>query len=210
MPVDTLLHLRPIPRQEERPPSQAPNSPTRYAPSLPARSLLCSTVAMRAGSASRKEATSPEVKALPESYYEALKSGRGRVILASSRSTEFSYMRPGAANGLFTQHLFAGLRGGVPGPGGVIRIFDLFHYLQPRVTSDQPYQHPIFKAAVEENFPIALYLGGKMLAPMASASPADHFTYDVFISYRQQEPDRELGPQDSAAPAESRRVACLH
>jgi TIR domain len=72
----------------------------------------------------------------------------------------------------------------------VIRIFDLFHYLQPRVTSDQPNQHPIFKAEVEENFPIALYLGGKAPAPIPSAPPADLFAYDVFISYRQQEPDR--------------------
>ena len=137
-----------------------------------------------------KEVTAPKLKPLPESYYEALTSGRGRVILASSRSTEFSYVLPDAANSLFTQHLLAGLRGGTPGPGGVIRIFDLFHYLQPRVTREQPNQHPIFKAEVEENFPIALYLGGKAPAPMLSAPPADHFAYDVFISYRRQEPDR--------------------
>jgi uncharacterized caspase-like protein len=37
-----------------------------------------------------KDATVPVVKALPESYYDLLKEGRGRVILASSRSTEFS------------------------------------------------------------------------------------------------------------------------
>jgi hypothetical protein len=137
-----------------------------------------------------KEVTAPKLKPLPESYYEALTSGRGRVILASSRSTEFSYVLPDAANSLFTQHLLAGLRGGTPGPGGVIRIFDLFHYLQPRVTSDQPNQHPIFKAELEENFPIALFLGGKAPAPMPSAPRSDHFAYDVFISYRRQEPDR--------------------
>jgi hypothetical protein len=143
-----------------------------------------------AGIGQPKEATAPELKALPESYYEVLKTGRGRVILASSRSTESSYVLPGAANSLFTQHLLAGLRGGAPGPGGVIRIFDLFHYLQPRVTTDQPNQHPIFKAEVEENFPIALYLGGKAPTLLPSAPPVDPFPYDVFISYRQQEPDR--------------------
>jgi hypothetical protein len=137
-----------------------------------------------------KGTTVPGLKALPESYYEALTSGRGRVILASSRSSESSYILAGAANSLFTQHLLAGLRGGAPGLGGVIRIFDLFHYLQPRVTRDQPNQHPIFKAEVEENFPIALYLGGKAPAPIPSVPPADHFAYDVFISYQQQEPDR--------------------
>jgi TIR domain/Caspase domain len=127
---------------------------------------------------------------LPESYYEMLQTGRGRVILASSRSTEVSWILPDAPNSLFTQHLLAGLEGAVPGPGGVIRIFDLFHYLQPKVTASHPDQHPVFKAEVEENFPIALYLGGKALAPSSSASPADGFRYDLFISYRHQEPDR--------------------
>jgi len=100
-----------------------------------------------------------------------------------------SWVMPGATNSLFTQHLLAGLRGGAPGPGGVIRIFDLFHYLQPRVTADQPSQHPIFKAEVEENLPVALYLGGKAPSPPPVAF-ADGYAYDVFISYRQQEPDR--------------------
>ncbi|HSF29899.1 MAG TPA: TIR domain-containing protein [Candidatus Tectomicrobia bacterium] len=158
---------------------------------IPARKVVVVFDCCHAGGIGQpKEATVPQLKALPESYYEALTSGRGRVILASSRSSESSYILPGAANSLFTQYLLAGLRGGAPGPGGVIRIFDLFHYLQPRVTSDQPNQHPIFKAELEENFPIAMYLGGKTPAPMPSPPPADHFAYDVFISYRQQEPDR--------------------
>ena len=126
---------------------------------IPARKVVVVFDCCHAGGIGQpKEAPAPELKTLPESYYEALTSGQGRVILASSRSTESSYILPGAANSLFTQHLMAGLRGAAPGPGGVIRIFDLFHYLQPRVTSDQPRQHPIFKAEVEENFPIALYL----------------------------------------------------
>lgn len=158
---------------------------------IPARKVVVVFDCCHAGGIGQpKEATAPELKALPESYYEALTSGRGRVILASSRSSESSYILPGAANSLFTQHLLAGLRGEAPGPGGVIRIFDLFHYLQPRVTGDQANQHPIFKAEVEENFPIVLYLGGKAPAPMPSVPPADQFPYDVFISYRQQEPDR--------------------
>jgi len=61
-----------------------------------------------------KDAAAPQIKALPESYYDALKEGRGRVILASSRSTEYSYVLPGAENSLFTRHLLAGLRGGIP------------------------------------------------------------------------------------------------
>jgi hypothetical protein len=74
--------------------------------------------------------------------------------------------------------------------GGVIRIFDLFDYVQPRVTADKAIQHPIFKAVLEENFAIALYQGGKSPeAPLPQDVP-DGFEYDVFVSYRQQEPDR--------------------
>lgn len=100
----------------------------------------------------------------PESYYVALQAGRGRVIIASSRDTEFSWVMPGGDNSLFTQHLLTGLRGGALGRDGFIRIFDLFDYIQPKVTADQPNQHPIFKAELEENFPISLYLGGHLVS----------------------------------------------
>jgi len=93
---------------------------------------------------------------------------------------------PGAANSLFTQHLLAGLRGGIASDDGLIRIFDLFEYLQPRVTGDQPNQHPIFKAELEENFPVALYRGGQK-----GVVPRDEqgFRYDAYVSYVDREPD---------------------
>jgi hypothetical protein len=121
---------------------------------------------------------------------EQLQAGFGRVILASSLGSEVSWVRPGDDHSLFTKHLLAGLRGGAPAPDGLVRIFDLFHYLQPRVTAEQANQHPLFKAEVGENFPIALCLGGKAAAPPAPAAAADGFRFDVFLSYRDQEPDR--------------------
>jgi hypothetical protein len=133
-----------------------------------------------------KDAAAPLMKALPESYYDALKQGCGRVILASSRSTEFSYVMPGDENSLFTKHLLAGLRGGTPSSDGLTRIFDLFEYLQPKVTGDQPYQHPIFKAELEENFPVALRLGGQAKAP---STDEQGFRYDAYVSYVDREPD---------------------
>ncbi len=134
-----------------------------------------------------KGATAPAIKAgFSDRYYDALKEGRGRAILASSRSTESSWVLPGAPNSLFTQHLLAGMRGGIPSEDGLIRIFDLFEYLQPRVTGDQSNQHPIFKAELEENFPVALYLGGQK-----GVVPRDEegFRYDAYVSYVDQEPD---------------------
>jgi hypothetical protein len=121
-----------------------------------------------------------------DDYYAKLAVGRGRAILASSRNTEYSYVLPGAENSLFTQHLLAGLCGGIPSDDGLIRIFDLFEYLQPKVTADQPKQHPIFKAKLEENFPVALYLGGqKGVVPKVEGD----FRYDAYISYVDKDPD---------------------
>jgi hypothetical protein len=159
---------------------------------IPARKLVVIFDCCHAGGIGQpKEANAPILKGgLSDSYYDVLKQGRGRVILASSRSAEKSYILPGATNSLFTQHLLDGLRGGAIAPGGVIRILDLFSYLQPKVTSGSPDQHPILKAEIEENFPIALYLGGKSATPLPSALPPDSYDYDVFISYQGKEPDK--------------------
>jgi hypothetical protein len=154
---------------------------------IPARKVVVVFDCCHAGGIGQpKDIAVPEIKALPESYYDALKAGRGRAILASSRSSEYSWVLPGAPNSLFTHHLLAGLRGGASSDDGVVRIFDLFEYLQPRVTGDQPNQHPIFKAELEENFPVALYLGGQK-----GVVPRDEqgFRYDVYVSYVEREPD---------------------
>lgn len=155
---------------------------------MPARKVIVVFDCCHAGGIGQpKDAAVPLLKTgLSERYYDALKQGRGRVILASSRSDEFSYVLTGAENSLFTQHLLAGLRGGIASEDGLIRIFDLFEYLQPRVTGDQANQHPIFKAELEENIPVALYLGGqKGVMPQVEAG----FRYDAYISYVDREPD---------------------
>jgi len=128
----------------------------------------------------------PPGPGLSEAYYEALQAGRGRAIMASSRADEFSYVLPGDANSLFTRHLLDGLRGGAPGDDGLVRLFEVFEYLQPRVTASQPRQHPILKAHLEENFPVALRLGGR---PAATPRDRDGYQYDAYISYVETEPD---------------------
>ncbi len=157
---------------------------------LPARKVLVIfDCCHAAGIGEIKGAAAPAVKAgLPESYYEVLKAGRGRVIIASSRSTESSWLMPGDSNSLFTKHLLAGLAGGVPSPDGFVRVFDLFEYVQPRVTGAQPQQHPVFQASIEENFPVALSLGGRK-----AEVPLDEegFRYDAYISYANRPPDAD-------------------
>jgi len=134
-----------------------------------------------------KDALAPAIKAgFSEGYYDQLKSGKGRVILASSRDDEYSWVLPGAPNSLFTQQLLAGLRGGIASEDGLIRIFELFEYIQPRITAAQQNQHPIFKGELEENFPVALYVGGKKgVVPKTE----DGYKYDVYLSYSEKEPD---------------------
>lgn len=119
---------------------------------------------------------------LPESYYDKLVAGRGRVILASSRDTEFSYILPGDDNSLFTKHLKAGLQGGAPNRDGLIHIFELFEYIHPRVTGAHSEQHPVFRVKIEENFPLALYLGGQKTAAPA-VETAGEFRYDAYVSF---------------------------
>jgi hypothetical protein len=141
---------------------------------------------------------------------EQLQAGFGRVILASSLSNEVAWVKPGDDNSVFTKHLLAGLRGGAPAPDGLVRVFDLFHYLQPRVTAEQPNQHPLLKAEVQENFPLALCLGGKAPAAPAPAPASDGLAYDVFLSYRDQAPDKTWARKTLLPRLEARGVrACV-
>jgi hypothetical protein len=155
---------------------------------IPARKVLVIFDCCHAGGIGQpKDVPGSLIKAgLPDGYYERLAAGRGRAILSSSRDTESSYVLPAAANSLFTRHLLAGLKGGVSSEDGLVRVFDLFEYVQPRVTSDQPNQHPVFKADLEENFPVGLYLGGKK---EVTTTDEEGFRYDAYLSYADRDPD---------------------
>ena len=120
----------------------------------------------------------------------ALARGRGRVVMAASRRDGYSYVLPGRRNGLFTEVLLEGLRGAAPGIGGVIRVCDLYHYLQQQVVQRHRAQRPVFKAELEENYPLALHRGGA--APPWTLPPApDALPYDAFVSYCQRDPQDE-------------------
>jgi len=91
-------------------------------------------------------------------------SGVGRVVIASSRSNEYSIVLDGHRNSVFTTHVIDGLRGNAYSrDDGCIRVFDLFNYVSEKVRQSVPdTQHPVFKAAaLEDNFPLALYRGGR-------------------------------------------------
>jgi hypothetical protein len=92
-----------------------------------------------------------------------LAQGVGRVMVASSRASEYSHVLGGARNSLFTEHLLGALRGAAcTHDDGLIRVFEVFNYVSERVRQAMPdRQHPVFKASdLEDNFPVALELGG--------------------------------------------------
>ena len=88
-------------------------------------------------------------------------------------------------NSLFTKHLMAGLKGNALCVDGTIRVFDLFQYVQTNVQNENPNQNPVFKAELEDNFPIAL-----ANINVTSALPKDDYEYDAFISYTHN-PDKQ-------------------
>ena len=117
-----------------------------------------------------------------------LANGRGRVVLAASRANDFAYSMPGNRDSTLTGCLVDGLRGAASGVGGVIRICDLFHYVQQRVAAEPAEQHPVFKAELEENYPIAQLRGGAPAQLTIPPSP-DEAAYDAFLSYCDDDPD---------------------
>jgi len=117
-----------------------------------------------AGAASLKNVSDGLKFGYEEKSLSRVASGVGRVVIASSRSSEYSMVFGGHRNSVFTRHALDGLRGHAYSRGdGYIRVFDLFNYISEQVRRSVPdAQHPIFKAAaLEDNFPLSLYKGGR-------------------------------------------------
>ncbi|WP_218186569.1 caspase family protein [Pseudomonas sp. URMO17WK12:I12] len=119
----------------------------------------------------------PAALGFSEKSLARLAEGAGRVLIASSRASEYSLVLGGARNSLFTEHLLGALRGEARTHGdGLIRVFEVFNHVAEKVRMAAPgQQHPIFKASdLEDNFPIALDRGGaKNIASVGSYS-RDH------------------------------------
>ncbi len=118
-----------------------------------------------AGSAELKAAGAAAVwkSGLSDDYYEALSRGGGRVVIASSREDQFSYVRSQGDLSLFTYHLLQALNGKAAVRGdGFIHVLDVFHYINEAVQADESKQTPILKVKdLDLNFPIALDRGGR-------------------------------------------------
>lgn len=125
---------------------------------------------------------------IPPAAQALLSQGRGRALLLAARADEGAAEKPGDRNGLFTKHLLAGLRGGAVCTGGLVRVFDLFQYVQRHVQAERPGQHPVFKAELEENFPVVHCSAPPVILP---STLSDGFRYDVFMHALERGVDRQ-------------------
>ena len=127
-----------------------------------------------------------------------LSRGRGRALIAAARDSAFSL--PGQRDSLMTGALVDGLRGAALGVAGVIRICDLFSYVQEHVAAAPLDQHPVFKAELEENYPIAQLHGGAAAPLVLPPAPADGAQYDAFVSYCETDTDDEAWVMTTLVP----------
>ncbi len=156
---------------------------------IPAGKLTIVLDCCRAAPLTEAELPMPPAHLGPEEVG-PLARGRGRTVLAASRGDGGALTLPDEEHSVFTGHLLRGLRGAARGWGGVIRVCDLYDYVQQRVTAEQPTQRPVFKAEIEENYPVALMNGG---APRVVSLPAppDALPFDAFVVYSEADKDDE-------------------
>ena len=106
--------------------------------------------ACHAGSVGQPKDPAVQVRAgLSEATYTQLAAGQGRIIIASCRPNEVSWELPEMRNGLFTNYLLEGLRGGAARQDGTVWMSNLFGYVYERV-SRHNLQHPFQKSAAED------------------------------------------------------------
>lgn len=156
---------------------------------VPAQKMLVVLDCCHAGGVAQAKDARVLTAALPRlTDYDVLRGGDGRVIIASSRADELSWVID-PDYGLFTKHLLAGLSGGAASDDGVVRVFDLFEYVQPKVTQERKSQRPYFVGELGSNFPVALFKGGQK---GTVARTDDGCKYDVYVSYVDRPPDSEF------------------
>jgi hypothetical protein len=117
-----------------------------------------------------------------------LAAGRGRVVMAAARGDGAAYVMAGARHGLFTGHLIAGLRGAAGGADGLVRVLDLYHYVQRNVVDRCPDQRPVLKTELEDNYPVARCRAAPCV--LDAPSPPAAFAYDVLVVHAPDDRDR--------------------
>lgn len=125
---------------------------------IPSKRVLVALDSCYAGGAAEIKSGSAGCgdQGLDRSFCELL-SGEGRAILASSCADQVSRIDPGERNSRFTKWLLEGLQGAAAKPkSGVIRVTELFHFVQTKMEGQAMLQEPLFVSNLKKDFPIAL------------------------------------------------------
>jgi metacaspase-1 len=136
---------------------------------------------------------------IPETTIDRLSEGIGRVILSSCRPEEYSIIEQGSRNSAFTGYLLEALQGAACSDG-LVRIFAMAQYISKQMAARKLPQHPILKAHLENDFPIALCPIVVNQEPTPSILPGptgfEHRTTEAllrsFKKYRYTHPDEIL------------------
>ncbi|KQT48122.1 hypothetical protein ASG47_07030 [Devosia sp. Leaf420] len=124
-----------------------------------------------------KSGSSSEPLGISDSTIGRLGSGRGTVLLTSSRANELSIIPQGWRNSLFTDSLLRALRGEAKDRGdGTMGVFEVFQFVAEDVPRHCAEQHPVLKTdGLEGNFPIAMRRSREtQAAPAPKAGRAQH------------------------------------
>ncbi len=91
--------------------------------------------------------------------------GKGRAVLASSTSTQYSFEQKGSALSVYTQHLVAGIETGAADldRDGWISVLELHEYLCDRVNKTAPAMSPKIIGLKDEGFKILIAKSQKTL-----------------------------------------------
>ncbi|WP_420642381.1 caspase family protein [Candidatus Leptofilum sp.] len=138
-------------------------------------------------------------KGLPEQAYEQLQQGKGRVIIASCTPDQVSWEKADMRNGIFSDVLFAGLKGEAA-EGDSVHILTLFRHLSHHVpqaakeitnplTGQPAEQNPYLKAETKDDYRIALS-SQSANEPTTQAPPVTEREFDIFISYSHKDIDK--------------------
>lgn len=127
---------------------------------------------------------------LSDGYLNDLKAGTGRVIISATRGTDPAYVREGAKYGVFTGHFLEGLRVRPEATAASSASWTCTRTFKRMSSPISRTRGRCSRSSWRRTIRSSCTAAASPPAPEPVERPEDGFKYDVFLSYRQQEPDK--------------------